>query len=91
VRQLTAKLHETGSVADMKRSGRPPITTQDYVLDISDCTLQNPKNSVHKLTQYYCEVIFHPFTSYLNENEIACGYFQQYGATAHTAPLSTTL
>jgi hypothetical protein len=39
----------------------------------------------------YCEVIHYPFIGHLNEDEIFCGYFQQDGATAHTARVSVTL
>jgi hypothetical protein len=39
----------------------------------------------------YCKVILHPFIGHLNEDEIARGYFQQDGVTAHTARVSMTL
>jgi hypothetical protein len=42
-------------------------------------------------SERYCEVILNPFIWYLNEDEIAHGYFQQDGANAHAARVSMTL
>jgi hypothetical protein len=39
----------------------------------------------------YWEVILFPFIGYLNKDEIARVYFQEDGATAHTAHVSMTL
>jgi hypothetical protein len=33
----------------------------------------------------HCEAVLNPFIRHLNEDEIARGYYQQAGATAHTA------
>jgi hypothetical protein len=42
-------------------------------------------------SECYCEIILYPFTGHLNEDETACGHFQQDSATAHTAPVSMML
>jgi hypothetical protein len=42
-------------------------------------------------SECYCEVILYRFPEHLNEDETACGHFQQDSATAHTAPVSMTL
>jgi hypothetical protein len=36
VRALIEKFHETGSVCDIKRSGRPTVLTEDKLLNVSD-------------------------------------------------------
>jgi transposase len=51
--QLIQKYKETGSMCDATRSGRPSILTEKKVLDISDRTLQSPKQSIRKLSQQF--------------------------------------
>jgi hypothetical protein len=51
VRALVRKFHETGSVCDIKRSGRPSALTEDKLLNISDSVMQSPSKSVRKLAQ----------------------------------------
>jgi transposase len=42
VRALIEKFHETGSVCDIKRSGRPSFLTENKLLNISDSMMQSP-------------------------------------------------
>ena len=42
-------------------------------------------------SQQYCDNIVYPFIAQLKEDEIDKAYFQQDGATAHTAHMSTAL
>ncbi|KAJ4444475.1 hypothetical protein ANN_06267 [Periplaneta americana] len=51
VRDLIAKFRKTGSVHDAPRSGRPPVLTEEKLLDISDIMLRSPSKSVRKLAQ----------------------------------------
>jgi transposase len=48
---LTEKFHETGSVLDANRSGRPSKLNDKKLMDISDFMLQNPSKSLRKLVQ----------------------------------------
>jgi hypothetical protein len=41
----------------------------------------------HYHVETYCEEIRYPLIGHINEDEIAGGYFQQGGATAHTHSL----
>lgn len=51
VRDLLNKFHETGSVHDAGRSGRPSVLTEEKLLDISDRILKSPSKSLRKLAQ----------------------------------------
>jgi hypothetical protein len=42
-------------------------------------------------SERYYEAVLNPFIAYLNEDEIARGYFQQARATAHTDRVSMTI
>jgi hypothetical protein len=53
VRALIKKFHETGSVCDIKRSGRPSVLTEDKLLNIGDSMMQSPSKSVRKLAQQH--------------------------------------
>jgi hypothetical protein len=53
VRALIEKFHETGSVCDIKRSGRPSALTEDKLLTISDSMMQSPSKSARKLSQQH--------------------------------------
>jgi hypothetical protein len=52
--QYIKKLKETGTVADMPRSGRLTVLAQDKVMNISDHIMRSAKKSVHKLSQPTC-------------------------------------
>jgi hypothetical protein len=43
------------------------------------------------ISERYCELILYTFIGHLNEDDIAGGWFQQDGATAHTARVSMAL
>jgi transposase len=51
VRRLTEKFHETGSVLDAERSGRPSKLNDKQLMDISDSMLRNASESLCKLAQ----------------------------------------
>lgn len=51
VRDLLRKFHDTGSVADAPRSGRPSVLSEEKLLNISDRLLRSPSKSIRKLAQ----------------------------------------
>lgn len=53
VRNIIDKFHETGSVVDAKRCGRPTKLSEEKLLDISDSMRQSPSKSLRKLAQQH--------------------------------------
>ena len=51
VRDLINKFHETGSVQDAPKTGRPTILTDNKLDEISDIMLRSPTKSMRKLAQ----------------------------------------
>jgi transposase len=51
VRRLAEKFHETGSVFDANRIGRPSKLSDKKLMDISDSMLRSPSMSLRKLAQ----------------------------------------
>jgi hypothetical protein len=49
--QFIKKFKETGTVADMLRSGRLSVFAEDKITNISDHITRSAKKSVHKLSQ----------------------------------------
>jgi hypothetical protein len=49
--RLIEKLHETGSMLDAERSGRPSKLNNKKLMDISDSMLQSLSKSLRKLAQ----------------------------------------
>jgi transposase len=50
-RRLIEKFHETGSVLDAKRSGRPSELNNTKLMDVSNSMLQSPSKSLRKVVQ----------------------------------------
>jgi hypothetical protein len=76
VRRLTEKFHETSSVLDEERSGRPSKFSDKKLMNISGSMLRGA--SKH-LNSKRCSILDH-FISLLEADKITYSWFQEDGA-----------